>query len=500
MRSFFALLIAVAVSSCSLDEVSLDGKGCPCAAGWRCDDARDVCVRRSGDADAGETLDGGHELDGADRLDGGARMDAPSTDAGEDSGTSDASAQDAGHPPIEEGVSYRSIGAAGAPLFSGVASARATDRVVTVTAALPARIGRGDRVRLGTGAAQEIGHVRSVLSSTSLLLELPLARDHAGVACTVERAYTTITAWESDRGGDLAGESRREVGVAWDDATFTESVIIAGSTTDADHYLELTAAPEARHQGRERTGVVISPAVAAHAIAVGTDYTRISWLEITDWSVGAAASLDGINITASNVLVEHVIVHDDGSPATETEPDCNGITVEANFASATVRNSLVYRVARAGVSVHSVADATLVVENVTAFDCVLNDVAASGYGCIAISGNCARCTLTARNVLALNPTGLRAFHLSSASMMLMSAWGPDTSHNVSDDDTAPGTSSLIDVLPTAQVVSLSTTAPDLHLRSGADAIDRGANLGSDFTDDIDGDTRTAPWDVGADER
>ncbi len=48
-------------------------------------------------------------------------------------------------------------------------------------------------------------------------------------------------------------------------------------------------------------------------------------------------------------------------------------------------------------------------------------------------------------------------------------------------------------------VSTSSGYEDLHLKEGADAINVGASLSGTFTDDIDGETRSGTWDMGADE-
>ena len=54
--------------------------------------------------------------------------------------------------------------------------------------------------------------------------------------------------------------------------------------------------------------------------------------------------------------------------------------------------------------------------------------------------------------------------------------------------------------PIAGQFQLITGPVDLHLKAGADAVGTGQNLSGTFTDDIDGQIRVAPWDVGADER
>lgn len=116
MRWIFAAVLSAFVAACTLDDVSLQDKRCPCAAGWTCNEREDVCVRGTPDAamdagsdgalpdarpDAPPPRDAGPEDGGppdADRDDGGA-PDA-GTDAGSDAG-SDAGEADAGRPDSE---------------------------------------------------------------------------------------------------------------------------------------------------------------------------------------------------------------------------------------------------------------------------------------------------------------------------------------------------------------------------------------------------------------
>ena len=98
----FALL---GTAACTAGDVDLEGRACPCASGFTCDVARDVCVRGSGPRDGG-AID-------APLFDGGA-VDAPPTDAGRhdagpaDAGAFDASTPDGGPPdggPLDAGPS-----------------------------------------------------------------------------------------------------------------------------------------------------------------------------------------------------------------------------------------------------------------------------------------------------------------------------------------------------------------------------------------------------------
>jgi len=53
------------LGSCSVDEIDLDGKACPCATGYRCDEARQICVHDGADASVGGTAGVGGSLGGA---------------------------------------------------------------------------------------------------------------------------------------------------------------------------------------------------------------------------------------------------------------------------------------------------------------------------------------------------------------------------------------------------------------------------------------------------
>jgi hypothetical protein len=438
------------------------------------------------------TLAGPHAGDGAPPDGGpppdGPRPDGPPADTGPTPGDGGGCVD--GAVPSGVSVNHRSIGTNGGTLFAtGNASVTCGGRVVTFGggASLPTKVGQGDRITLG-------GETRYILtrdSATQVTLQRPSAGTHSGVSYTIKRAFTSPAAWESARGGDLVGDNRREVGVCYKDGVLDAGVVISGSTTDAKRYMQLTVAASQRHDGKAGTGVILKPGAAGHAIEILDDHTRIGWLEITDWSSGTANSYDGINIQADQVLVEGVIVHDDGARSV-SNPDCNGITLEADGKQATVRNSIVYHVARSGITIHNTPNATLAVESCTVWSCAEHDNAPTGYGCVGNYGS-STSSLTAVNVIAMGAQngGADFFGaLSSASKT-----------NLSSDGTAPGSGSLQNQAAADQLVSLSGGI-DLHLKSGAAAIDTGTDLSSKFSLDIDQESRPngVGWDIGADER
>ena len=290
-----------------------------------------------------------------------------------------------------------------------------------------------------------------------------------------------------------------ETAVLYDDAIFTENVVIDGSTTDTDHYMHITVDPESRHGGIAGSGVVIDPPESAHGIQILDHHTRVDGVEITDWTTSVGESVDGINVMAHDVLIENVLIHDDGHGAA-TNSDANGITVELSDITVTVRNSIVYNIARQGIGIHIVRNATLFVENCTVFRCVEADSVASSYGCIGVTlaGDSTGSVVHVINTIALgsSPGSGGNFVMDSDSM-----WGTVAS-NMSDDGSAPG-SALMSVAVDTQFVSTTRGLEDLHLSSSSDAHNAGQNLSDDFSTDIDGESRAnAPdsWDIGADEQ
>ena len=109
--SWLSLVLAV---GCVLPDVALDDRPCPCAAGWVCDEANDVCVRSS-DRDGGRAVDAGPSRDGAvldGAIDGG--IDGALLDGAVDAAVLDGAALDA--PVIVDGGVELDAGVdAGAP-------------------------------------------------------------------------------------------------------------------------------------------------------------------------------------------------------------------------------------------------------------------------------------------------------------------------------------------------------------------------------------------------
>ncbi len=213
-------------------------------------------------------------------------------------------------------------------------------------------------------------------------------------------------------------------------------------------------------------------------MTIRVPYTRIEWLDVN----GASVPQNGqyaisVEPTASNVRLSNLLVH--GFNRTSSR----GISVEG---SATIRNSFLYR-NKVGIGI--------AVSNASVQNCSLwPQDTASAIGLQAGSGLAG---LVVENVIS---TG-HATDFSSSST-------PSSfNNNLSGDTTAtswqPGSGSgnLTGKTAANQFENVITTPFNLHLKTGADALNVGKDLSASFLTDIDGQTRpiSMGWDIGADE-
>ena len=228
-------------------------------------------------------------------------------------------------------VNYRSIGT---NVYStGTASVALGATTVTFAAAsLPGNVGGGDVLTFTVAPAEPL-YVLSRDSDTQLTLQGPAPSDHIGQTYTITRAYTSLAGWETGRQGDLVGENRREIGVAYNDVPLA-AVIIDGSTTDPARYLKLTVAPGQRHLGRAGTGVVLNNGASlAPAIRILDEFVTVEWFEIRGGSGTGAHGIEiaaGIN-PANLVTVADNVIHDTGGDGVRLSDPDGIVDVENNI-------------------------------------------------------------------------------------------------------------------------------------------------------------------------
>ncbi len=286
----------------------------------------------------------------------------------------------------------------------------------------------------------------------------------------------------------LSTQGTIEKAEVFPDRVFSSGVIIEGSTTDADHYLDLSVPEPWQHKGRPGTGVVIDPDGFFHAFDVRDDFTRIAGFEITGWpNQSGNSSWEGVHVHADNVLLEFLLIHDDDF-GTYNNPNSDAINLNHMIAgqNITIRNSIIYNIGRGGINYQGTGAITATIENVTIFNTGL--VGADGDG--GINNNSASATFNIINTISMDSN-------SGADFKHPGILGL-SSNNLSSDASAPGLSPLTGRFAQDQFVSITPGSEDFHLKPGADAIGAGVDRSLRFTKDIDLITRTLPWDIGAD--
>ena len=404
-------------------------------------------------------------------------------------------------------TNYRSIGSAGPYSAFDVAATNGSPVVVgNGTAWVTANRGRGDHIDID-GADYTI---LSVDTESQLTLTGPFTGvTGVGKAYTISRQFDTLQEWEDCistgvgcvyfpvAGGDLVGDNRREVGIAYADTDFTWSVLgnrilfIDDSTTDADHDITLTADGGNRHYGRAGQGVVLDNTTnTIDAMGVRDDFVTVEWLEVKNGGAGT----DGIQIrsqaVSNRVVVRNNLVHDVGQLGIVTNYE--GLVID-------IYNNIVYNTPdpgiRIGAAVALTAASEIRILNNTVYNIGNNGISTSG----AVAAGSTEITL--QNNIAHTTVG-DAFLVGSPVVV-----NAASSNNLSSDGTAlthspnSGSPNGIQEADVNNLNFVSTTpgSEDLHITSGSAAENLAADLSSTFDFDIDSGGRVLPWDIGADD-
>jgi hypothetical protein len=382
---------------------------------------------------------------------------------------------------------YYSIGTGG-DKKTGSPTITITSGTATLGAAQTGNVGVGDKITIsgGTQSAVYISAVNSQTSFDVILVDGSTPVDDSGTVTTIARAYNTISTAVANAGTalgtfNLASAATKLYLVCYKDAAFSEAVQIDGYTTDADYFLTLTVAGASqvasgtsqRHNGTEGTGAVVQPPSGAnYGISVEDPFTVVEWLEVDGTNVTVTSS-DGVQVEvagSANVIVQNLIIHD------WTLANDGGIYADQD--NLTVLNTIIY-------------DTTCSMELTGNNGTIQNTTIYNGSNCglLIYTGT----GYTVENVVSMGNVGGNDFSCSGSVTTF--------NNNMSEDTSAGdygGSGNLVSQTTADQFVSISGSI-DLHLKTGADAIDAGKDLSGTFTDDIDGGTRAGSWDIGADE-
>ncbi|MBN1888445.1 MAG: hypothetical protein JW850_10660, partial [Thermoflexales bacterium] len=294
--------------------------------------------------------------------------------------------------------------------------------------------------------------------------------------------YESLSAWQAAYGGidfgthpqgDLVAADK--IAVARIEGVWTQAdttpLNLSGWTTDAEHYVRIYTTSEARHNGTPGSGYRLAT-TGSRPVTGSVAHFRIEGLELHSLSAGTpiyarpGADIDG------EMLFSHNLIRGDGVDS------AHGIYLYDYDGVAKIWNNVIYDVGSLGYTAGiQTSRGTTYIYNNTVVDII------AGYAIRSDGVTVVKNNLTE----APNDDFYGVFY-------------PGSDFNASSDDTAPGFHSRQE----QTFAFVNRASDDFHLAStDAGARNHGTDLSSDplipITNDIDSDTRSGGWDVGADE-
>jgi len=283
--------------------------------------------------------------------------------------------------------------------------------------------------------------------------------------------YETLQEWEDDVDGNLVSLDTAEVVEVY--GVLTGSVTINGSTTDVDHYIKITVPESLRHNGIwDITKSSIVSSDDGIVIIIYDAYVIVEWLQI--YPKGDSGSSTGITTYNPNTTIRYNLI--DGHDSSNVQ----GIQGGNNSNSQIYRN-IIYGCAdefEGGIRLNG-GGGTLVYYN-TFFKC--------SHG---IRTNNATDVMIGNAIFDSIDYGDFYDNTGSAS----------SGYNcISDNSAMPGSNNLSVKNAYDNFVSTVAASENLHIKNNAaDLYNAGTDLGSPYDVDIDSETVTGIWDIGADE-
>lgn len=261
-----------------------------------------------------------------------------------------------------------------------------------------------------------------------------------------------------------------EIDGTWSSAD-TTAVTIHNYTTDATRYINIYTTAAARHAGVYSTSkyyLYYNTWVAA-VLDNSVNYVSITGIQV-NYNAGNNERY-GLSSTGTNCILDKIILYQN---TVESGSDPYGIRLGG--ASSIVKNSIVLGPWDVGIRLEGGA---------IAYNCIAVGARTYGFQFAFLAGSTINCA-------ALSNTSGDFNGDPQAS--------PVSDYNASSDTTAKGTHTVKSLPYTTDTfTNVTSGSEDFHLAAGSDLIDVGTDLSGTFTDDIDGETRSGTWDIGADE-
>jgi hypothetical protein len=284
--------------------------------------------------------------------------------------------------------------------------------------------------------------------------------------------YTSLSSAEALEQGDLPTLDR-QLDIECYSMGDTAAVTIAGWTTDATRYLRIYTPTAERHDGKWNTSKYrLTPSASfGRALTIQEEYVRVEGLQMqntnnTDGTGGVFVSVGN----PSDVRITESIIRNSGRASTSQG------NINAQTGTFTLRNCIIYgAVGASGVTLGNFGTASFTIEN-----CTITNNATYGINRLSNTVNVTNTYCGGNGTDAYNGTMTRTTCAHSSATVF-----------------AGSTASVAH--STANFVNVTAGSQDYHLVLGSALIGAGTDLSATFTTDIDGQTRSGTWDIGADE-
>jgi hypothetical protein len=379
---------------------------------------------------------------------------------------------------------YYSVGTNANDLKSGSPTLSISSGTATFSVSQPNNIGVGDEIIFNSTQKVYIsGRVNSRTYSVITATGTTPANISNAPVNSIRRTFNSLSEAEANASGpsylntsNLTADNYQLHFPCYADGLLTDHMHISGWTTGPNNYIRIytpvannEVGVSQRHNGTWGTGFRIN--ANFDTFQVGEDYVRIEGIAGSghDWDVFLAVDPDWGDISASNdIRMSNCLINGNGKQSRPTylnDPDLN----------VTIWNTIAYN--------H---------EGFNGFY-FMRVNRAYCYNCTSYNNDGAGFRRDAGTVIVHNSISM------GNNRDFSGVFDASSDYNLTSDDTAPGSNSLLNQVITDQFLSITSGSENLHLKSGATAIGMGRNLSGNFSDDIDGHPRSGNWDIGADE-
>ncbi len=260
-----------------------------------------------------------------------------------------------------------------------------------------------------------------------------------------------------------------EISGDWTGVPDTTSVTIHNYTTDATRFINIFTTGTARHDGTAYKATAYKMQIAGNMIIFGAGNNITIDGIVFDGNNGNGTGILEVSAQTDNVYKDLIIYNSTDA--------VGSFQINASSTSGIIQNCILFDVKR---GIFASSDNP----NVTVYNCTVH------------GGNSPTLGISRLKTINCFVGGFGSedfFSLSAGSDFNVSS---DTSAADESSSNATGKSTFTDYF-----TSVTGGSEDYHLKNDSNSLWglAGSDQSGVFTDDIDGDTRTVPWDIGADE-